>query len=132
MKGGWISIAVVAIAAVAALPARSHADDPKPIRIGDITSYSALPEGTRGYRQGWQLALDQINAKGGVLGRKLEIIARDDASKPATAVTVANELVGKGAPVAAPGSGNTAQRFLKLDAVHQPAAQHAFQEVVSR
>jgi branched-chain amino acid transport system substrate-binding protein len=93
MKGRLISIAAVAIAAVAALPALSRADDPKPIKIGDITSYSALPEGTRGYRQGWQLALDQINAKGGVLGRKLEIIARDDAGKPATAVTVANELV---------------------------------------
>lgn len=93
MKRGWIGIAAVALAAVATMPAISRAEDSKPIRIGDISSYSALPEGTRGYRQGWQLALDEINAKGGVLGRKLEIIARDDAGKPATAITVANELV---------------------------------------
>ncbi|HEX3501817.1 MAG TPA: ABC transporter substrate-binding protein [Xanthobacteraceae bacterium] len=93
MKGGWISVAAAIVAAFAAMPNSSRAEDLKPIRIGDISSYSALPEGTRGYRQGWQLALDQINAKGGVLGRKLEIIARDDAGKPATAVTVANELV---------------------------------------
>lgn len=67
--------------------------DPPPIRIGDISSYSALPIGTKGYRQGWELARDQINAKGGVLGRKLEIIARDDAGKPDVAITQAVQLV---------------------------------------
>src|SRR5215470_3370515 len=64
-----------------------------PIKIGEISSYSALPIGTRGYRQGWELARDQINAKGGVLGRKLEIIARDDAGKPDVAITAAAQLV---------------------------------------
>jgi branched-chain amino acid transport system substrate-binding protein len=52
-----------------------------------------LPVGTLGYRQGWELARDQINAHGGVLGRKLEIIARDDAGKPDVAVTQAAQLV---------------------------------------
>nr|WP_315838697.1 ABC transporter substrate-binding protein [Bradyrhizobium prioritasuperba] len=69
------------------------AADPPPIRIGEISSYSALPVGTRGYRQGWELARDEINARGGVLGRKLEIIARDDAGKPDVAITAANQLV---------------------------------------
>lgn len=63
------------------------------IRIGDINSYSALPAFTGPYRKGWQLALDQINAAGGVLGRPLQVIAKDDAGKPGTAVTAANELV---------------------------------------
>ena len=70
-----------------------QAAEQPPIRIGEISSYSALPVGTRGYRQGWGLARDQINAKGGVLGRKLEIIARDDAGKPDVAIAQANQLV---------------------------------------
>ena len=69
------------------------AADPPPIKVGEISSYSALPVGTRGYRQGWELARDEINKKGGVLGRKLEIIARDDAGKPDVAITQAAQLV---------------------------------------
>jgi branched-chain amino acid transport system substrate-binding protein len=69
------------------------AADPPPIKVGEISSYSALPVGTRGYRQGWELARDEINRKGGVLGRKLEIIARDDAGKPDVAITQAAQLV---------------------------------------
>ncbi len=70
-----------------------QAAEPPPIRVGEISSYSALPVGTRGYRQGWELAQDQINARGGVLGRKLEIISRDDAGKPDVAIAQATQLV---------------------------------------
>jgi len=70
-----------------------QAAEQPPIRVGEISSYSALPVGTRGYRQGWELAQDQINKRGGVLGRKLEIIARDDAGKPDVAIAQANQLV---------------------------------------
>ena len=71
----------------------AEAGEQPPIKVGEISSYSALPVGTRGYRQGWELARDEINAKGGVIGRKLEIIARDDAGKPDVAVTAAGQLV---------------------------------------
>lgn len=64
-----------------------------PIRIGEINSYTAQPAFTLPYRQGWQLALDQVNADGGVLGRKLEIVSRDDAGRPQDAVRIAGELV---------------------------------------
>ena len=64
-----------------------------PIRIGEINSYTAQPAFTLPYRQGWQLALDEINAVGGVLGRKLEIVSRDDAGRPQDAVRIAGELV---------------------------------------
>jgi branched-chain amino acid transport system substrate-binding protein len=46
----------------------------EPIRIGDINSYSGLPAFTLPYRSGWQLALAEINDKGGVLGRLLEVV----------------------------------------------------------
>lgn len=85
--------ALVVVLALSVPGAPAWAADPQPIRIGEISSYSALPVGTRGYRQGWELARDQINGRGGVLGRKLEIIARDDAGKPDVAITAANQLV---------------------------------------
>lgn len=64
-----------------------------PIRIGEINSYSAIPSFTLPYRNGWQLAADEINAHGGVLGRKLEVISRDDAGKPQDTIRLAGELL---------------------------------------
>ena len=89
-KSGAAKALVLALSMVAV--AAQAAEQP-PIRVGDISSYSALPVGTHGYRQGWELARDEINAKGGVLGRKLEIIARDDAGKPDVAIAQATQLV---------------------------------------
>ena len=42
-----------------------------PIKIGEINSYSAIPQFTQPYKQGWQLAVEQINAQGGLLGLSL-------------------------------------------------------------
>lgn len=66
-----------------------------PILIGEISSYSALPIGTEAYRNGWQMAVDEINQKGGLLGRPIKIISRDDAGSPDLALTAANELVSR-------------------------------------
>jgi branched-chain amino acid transport system substrate-binding protein len=66
-----------------------------PIRIGDINSYTGLPAFTVPYRNGWQMALEEINAAGGVLGRKLEVISYDDGGKPGEAINRAQQLVSK-------------------------------------
>jgi branched-chain amino acid transport system substrate-binding protein len=63
------------------------------IKIGEINSYSALPSFTEPYRKGWQLAVEEINAAGGIKGKKLVVVSKDDNGKPADAVTAANELV---------------------------------------
>ncbi len=63
------------------------------IKIGEINTYSKLTNFTFPYRNGWQLALEEINAAGGVMGKKLEVISRDDAGKPGMAVTVAEEMI---------------------------------------
>jgi branched-chain amino acid transport system substrate-binding protein len=66
----------------------------EPVKVGEINSYSRIPAFTLPYRNGWELALEQINAAGGVLnGRPLQIVARDDAGTPEQALTAANELV---------------------------------------
>lgn len=80
-------------AAALAAPAIVRAQGTQPIRIGEINSYTAIPSFTLPYRNGWQLAVEQVNAAGGVLGRPLEVISRDDAGKPQDAVRLAGELL---------------------------------------
>src|SRR5271169_3861971 len=63
------------------------------IKIGEINSYSLLPAFTEPYRKGWQLAVEEINAAGGVNGKKFVVVSKDDGGKPADAQTAANELV---------------------------------------
>ncbi len=74
------------------------------IRIGDINSYKSLPAHTIPYKQGAELAIEQINAKGGVLGKPLELISRDDQGKPGEAVRYAEELFSKEEVVLVSGS----------------------------
>ncbi len=47
----------------------------------------------QGMLQGAQLAADQVNAGGGVLGRKVEIVQIDDAANPTTGVTAAKAAI---------------------------------------
>jgi branched-chain amino acid transport system substrate-binding protein len=79
-------LSLVAVASVAAF-AQSN-----PIKIGEINSYSNIPQFTTPYKQGWQLAVEEVNAAGGLLGRRVEVIARDDAGKPEEALKHAIEL----------------------------------------
>ncbi len=87
---------VLMLASLAGPAALAQASAGKsPIRIGEINSYSAIPQFTQPYRQGWQLAVEEINQAGGVLGRQVEVIARDDAGKPEEALRHAIELTAK-------------------------------------
>ncbi|WP_216667366.1 ABC transporter substrate-binding protein [Herbaspirillum rubrisubalbicans] len=65
------------------------------IKIGEINSYKAQPAFLEPYRRGWEMALDEVNAAGGVLGKKLEVIARDDNGNPGDSVRVAEELMAR-------------------------------------
>ncbi len=65
-----------------------------PVKVGELNSYGSMAAFAVPYRNGLNLALDEINAKGGVLGgRKLEFIIRDNGATPGDAVGVAEELV---------------------------------------
>lgn len=63
------------------------------IRIGELNSYKTQPAFLGPYRMGMELAVEQINAAGGINGRKLELVIRDDNSNPGDAVRTAEELV---------------------------------------
>ncbi len=63
------------------------------IRIGELNSYKAQPAFLEPYKKGLDLAVEEVNAAGGVLGKKLELVSRDDGGNPGDAVRVAEELV---------------------------------------
>ncbi|MFC3339401.1 ABC transporter substrate-binding protein [Paracandidimonas soli] len=63
------------------------------IRIGELNSYKTQPAFLEPYKKGMDLAVEQINAAGGVNGKKLELIVRDDNSNPGDAVRTAEELI---------------------------------------
>jgi branched-chain amino acid transport system substrate-binding protein len=66
----------------------------QPVKIGELNSYSRMAAFAVPYRNGMQLAQEEINAKGGVLkGRRIEIVFRDDGATPGDAVRVAEELL---------------------------------------
>jgi branched-chain amino acid transport system substrate-binding protein len=65
------------------------------IKIGEINSYKAQPAFLEPYKKGMELAIEEINAGGGVIGQKLELITRDDNANPGDAVRVAEELVSR-------------------------------------
>jgi branched-chain amino acid transport system substrate-binding protein len=63
------------------------------IKIGELNSYKTQSAFLDPYKKGMDLALEEINSKGGVLGKKLELISRDDGTNPGEAVRVAEELI---------------------------------------
>ena len=81
------------LAAVTGTSGMAHAAEP--IKIGEINSYKAQAAFLEPYKKGMDMALEQINAGGGVMGRKLELITRDDNANPGDAVRVAEELISR-------------------------------------
>ncbi|BCN36915.1 branched-chain amino acid ABC transporter substrate-binding protein [Alicycliphilus denitrificans] len=61
--------------------------------IGEINSYKAQPAFLEPYKKGMELAVAQVNATGGVGGRKLRLVTRDDNGNPGDAVRAAEELI---------------------------------------
>ena len=66
----------------------------EPIKIGLVTALSGQSaRAGEALTRGMTIAIDEINAKGGVLGRPLELVRRDDEANPAKGVTAARELM---------------------------------------
>ena len=81
--------ATAALAAAFAPPAAAQGT----IKLGELNSYKTFPAFLEPYRKGWELAVEEVNAAGGVFGRKLEVVSRDDNGNPGEAVRIAEELV---------------------------------------
>jgi branched-chain amino acid transport system substrate-binding protein len=81
--------------AVACLASGAALAQQKSIRIGEINSYKAQPAFLDPYKKGMDLAVEEINGTGGINGRKIEMVIRDDGGNPGDAVRVAEELVSR-------------------------------------
>ena len=106
---------LVGIAVAAALSVPVFAADPIRIGVDGPFTGGSSPMGVS-MRDGVRMAAKEINAKGGVLGRQIELIERDDEAKNERGVQVAQELISKEKVVAAVGYINTgvalaSQRF---------------------
>ena len=78
-----------------ALPALASAQATGPIKIGVVTPLTGTYAGIGAQvKFGLELALKEINAAGGVMGRKLELIYEDEEANPAVAVQKAEKLFG--------------------------------------
>ena len=63
------------------------------IRVGEINSYKTIPAFLEPYKKGIELAVDQINESGGIHGKKLEVILRDDGGNQGSAIREAQSLI---------------------------------------
>src|SRR5881394_496947 len=90
ISGGSMKRLLLVLALAAVLPAAAQ----EPVKIGLVTALSGQSaRAGEALTRGLQVAIDEINAKGGVLkGRKLELLRRDDESIPAKGVIAAREL----------------------------------------
>ena len=82
-------------AALVALSLVGPAAAQAPIKIGELNSYKVFPAFLEPYKKGIELAVEEVNAAGGVLGRKIEVVSRDDNGNPGDAVRVAEELLSR-------------------------------------
>jgi len=88
MKAFRYALAVFALIAAAATPAQT-------VKLGELNSYKVFPAFLEPYKKGMELAVEEVNAAGGVLGRRIEVVSRDDNGTPGDAVRVAEELISR-------------------------------------
>jgi len=85
-----LAAGLIAIAAGASQPAAAQDN----LKLGLVAAMSGQSaKSGEAIVRGISLAIDEINAKGGVLGKKVELLVRDDESNPAKGVVAARELV---------------------------------------
>src|SRR4051794_36446403 len=109
---------IATLLAAAALTLAAHAADAT-IKVGEFACLTGK-DATFGQSQhkGIQLALEEINAAGGVLGQKIELITEDNQSKPGESATIAKKLLSRDKVIAILGE-VTSSRSLEV----APAAQ---------
>src|SRR4030095_3012238 len=87
----FMGVAATLVALSLAAPAGAQG----PIKIGELNSYKVFPAFLEPYKKGWELGVERVNAPGGVRGRKIEVVSRDDNGNPGDAVRVAEELLSR-------------------------------------
>jgi len=90
----WRLPATLAVAAVLMLGGALPAQGQTPIRIGASLSLTGTYGKIGSYqKEGYELCAEDLNRKGGLLGRKIEFVVYDDQSAPATGVRLYEKLI---------------------------------------
>jgi branched-chain amino acid transport system substrate-binding protein len=88
-RAALLALPALALRPVGAQPARGE-----PVRIGELNSYARMAAFAVPYRNAIQMAQEEVNAAGGVLGgRPLEFLFRDDGATPSDGARVAEDLL---------------------------------------
>lgn len=89
----WAFVAGTAAAVVVAMAPPAQAQQ-SPIKLGASMSLTGAYAKPGGYqKEGYEVCADEVNARGGLLGRKIEFVFYDDQSMPATAVKLYEKLI---------------------------------------
>ena len=89
----YLALDLAALTTLVATSLPSHAQ--AVIKIGEVNSYKVQPAFLEPYKKGMELAVEEINAAGGVNGKKIQLITRDDNGSPGDAVRAAEELISR-------------------------------------
>jgi branched-chain amino acid transport system substrate-binding protein len=88
----YISLSILIIACIFVIAPSSFAA--KALKIGIVDCYSGPPAAyTNDVRDAFKLEVDKINAAGGILGRKIEVLTRDSKFKVDLGLSAAKELI---------------------------------------
>ncbi len=96
----------------------AEAVETRPILVGLDADMTAMRAG-EAIRRGIILAMDELNRSGGVLGRPLELVVRDNRGNPARGIDNIEELARMDDLVAVVGGSFTPVALAELDAIHQ-------------
>ena len=89
------------LAALALLTPTVRAAEPAPIKVGEFASLTGKEAAFgQSSHKGTLLAVEEINAAGGVLGRKIQLITEDNQSKAGESATIAKKLISRDKVVA--------------------------------
>ncbi len=93
-RGVWPGIVCILGIGLALSGWPTSAEEPAPVRVGAVLSLSGPGRSYgQGNRMGLTLAAEEINAAGGVRGRPVELIIRDDGNEPRNAMAATLELI---------------------------------------
>jgi branched-chain amino acid transport system substrate-binding protein len=85
-------LSTVAAAVLATFVTQARAQDAYKIGVSaGLTGYAAAVD--RAWRDGLEVAAEYVNSKGGIMGRKVQVIVEDNKSEPQEAVTVYRKMI---------------------------------------
>src|SRR3954469_6454870 len=98
VTGRMLFVSMIALASLGAMSQQQHSDQStaeNEIRIGNVMPYSGPLSEFGAIGQAEAAYFDMVNARGGINGRKIRFITRDDNSDPTTALELTRNLVEK-------------------------------------